>query len=144
VYLLDRLEYIFLTEGFERAVKIIYQLSEISDLTNLVILLSLDDSSLSEREIAVLEKETSSIERRSMARVSEEFLEILRYIFQQNNVGNNPSYSEVGEQLRVSRPTLRKRVKQLLATGYLVERKIGKTKSLELSSRGISIFLTDV
>ena len=144
VYLLDRLEYIFLTEGFEKAVKIIYQLSEIAYFSNLVILLSIDDSSLSEREIAVLEKETLSIEPRRMARVSEEFLEILRYIFQQNNIGNNPSYSEVGEQLRVSRPTLRKRIKQLLATGYLVERKIGKTKSLELSSRGISIFLTEV
>ncbi|MHA1944771.1 MAG: PAS domain S-box protein [Candidatus Hodarchaeales archaeon] len=144
VYLLDRLEYIFLTEGFERAVKIIYQLSEIAYFSNLVILLSIDDSSLSEREIAVLEKETLSIEPRSMARVSEEFLEILRYIFQQNNIGTNPSYSEVGEQLRVSRPTLRKRIKQLLATGYLVERKIGKTKSLELSSKGVSIFLTEV
>ncbi|MHA1541956.1 MAG: hypothetical protein ACTSQH_03180, partial [Candidatus Hodarchaeales archaeon] len=83
-------------------------------------------------------------EPRRMARVSEEFLEILRYIFQQNNIGNNPSYYEVGEELRVSRPTLRKRIKQLLATGYLVERKIGKTKSLELSSRGVSIFLTEV
>jgi DNA-binding MarR family transcriptional regulator len=144
VYLFDRLEYIFLTEGFEKAVKIIYQLSEIAYFSNLVILLSIDDSSLSEREIAVLEKETSSIEPRRMARVSEEFLEILRYIFQQNNIGNNPSYSKVGEELRVSRPTLRKRIKQLLATGYLVERKIGKTKSLELSSRGVSIFLTEV
>ncbi len=144
VYLLDRLEYIFLTEGFERAVKIIYQLSEIAYFSNLVILLSIDDSSLSEREITVLEKETLSIEPRSMARVSEEFLEILRYIFQQNNTGNNPSYSEVGEQLHVSRPTLRKRIKQLLATGYLVERKIGKTKSLELSSKGVAIFLTEM
>ena len=144
VFLLDRLEYIFSTEGFESAIKIIYQLSEIAYLNNLVILLSLDDSALSEREIAVIEKETLSIEPRFMTKVSEEFLEILRLIFQQNNLGKKPSYSEVGEQLRVSRPTLRKRIKQLLATGYLVERKIGKTKSLELSRKGVSIFLTEV
>ena len=77
-----------------------------------------------------------------MDRVSEEFLEILRFIYKQNNLGNNPSYSKVGEELRVSRPTLRKRVKQLLATGYLIERPIGKTKLLELSSKGVSLFLT--
>ena len=144
VFLLDRLEYIFLTEGFETTGKIIYQLSEVAYLNNLVILLSLDDSTISEREITVIEKETLSIEPRFIAKVSEEFLEILRYIFQQNNLGNNPSYSDVGEQLHVSRPTLRKRIKQLLATGYLVERKIGKTKSLELTRKGVSLFLADV
>ncbi|MHA1443859.1 MAG: PAS domain S-box protein, partial [Candidatus Hodarchaeales archaeon] len=144
VFLFDRLEYIFLTEGFEAAVKIIYQLSEVAYLNNLVILLSLDDTALSEREVAVIEKETLSIEPRFMAKISEEFLEILRYIFQQNNLGNKPSYSEVGEQLRVSRPTLRKRLKHLLVRGYLVERKIGKTKSLELSRQGVSLFISEV
>ena len=141
VYLFDRLEYIFMTEGFEKAVKLIYQLTELAYISNIVIILSLDDSSLSDREISILENETLPIETRELARVSEEFLEILRCIYQQNNVGNKPSYSELGEELRVSRPTLRKRIKQLLATGYLLERKIGKTKTLELSSKGVSIFL---
>jgi DNA-binding Lrp family transcriptional regulator len=142
VYLFDRLEYIFLTVGFKKAVKIIYKLTESAYLRNIVILLSLDDSSLSNREIAVIVNDTQPLEERWMRKVSEEFFEILRFIYQQNNLGNHPSYSEVGDELRVSRPTLRKRIKRLLATGYLVERKIGKTKTLELSSKGVSIFLT--
>ncbi|MHA2290297.1 MAG: PAS domain S-box protein, partial [Promethearchaeota archaeon] len=141
VFLFDRLEYLFLKEGYNKVTKFIFRLSEVAYFNNLVVLLSLDPSTLREREIAILEKETYPLEPRFIAKISEEFLQILKYIFQQNGIGVKPSYSDVGEKLDISRPTARKRIKNLVSRGYLVEHQTGKSKFLELSGKGELLFL---
>ena len=108
----------------------------------MIVILSIDSTTLTERELRILEKETHQIKTRFMAKIAEEFLEILRLIYQQNNLLYKPSYSDIGEELQISRPTVRKRIKQLLATGYLIEHKKGKSKILEISGKGRRLFLT--
>jgi PAS domain S-box-containing protein len=142
VFLFDRLEYLFIKEGFNRVAKLIFNLNELAYMNSLVVLLSLDSSTLDEREILILERETYSLEPRFIAKFSEEFLDILKYIFQQNGVGVKPSYSDVGEVLEISRPTARKRIKHLVSRGYLIEHQTGKSKFLELSGKGELLFLS--
>ncbi len=104
--------------------------------------MSIDNTTLTEREFHILEKETQPIESRSfMAKLPEEWLEVLRFVYQQNNLGNKPSYSEIGEDLQISLPTVRKRIKQLVAIRYLIEHKVGKRKTLELSGNGRRLFM---
>ncbi|MFX0122165.1 MAG: PAS domain S-box protein [Candidatus Hodarchaeota archaeon] len=141
VILIDRLEYLFLKEGLEKAVQFVYKLKEITYLRNLVVILSIDSATVSERELLILEKETHQIKPRFMAKIAEEFLEILRFVYQQNNLGLKPSYSGIGEELKISRPTVRKRIKQLITTGYLHEHKKGKSKIVEISGKGRMLFL---
>ncbi|UCG01595.1 MAG: PAS domain S-box protein [Candidatus Heimdallarchaeota archaeon] len=142
VILIDRLEYLFLKEGLENAIQFVYKLKEITYLRNLVVILSIDSATISERELLILEKETHQIEPRFMAKIAEEYLEILRFVYQQNNLGLKPSYSGIGEGLKISRPTVRKRIKQLILTGYLHEHKKGKSKIVEISGKGRMLFLS--
>lgn len=142
VILVDRLEYLFLKEGTENAIRFVFKLRETTYLKNLIVILSIDSTTLTERELRILEKETYQIKPRFMAKIAEEFLEVLRLIYQQNNLLYKPSYSDIGEELQISRPTVRKRIKQLLATGYLIEHKKGKSKILEISGKGRRLFLT--
>jgi PAS domain S-box-containing protein len=142
VILIDRLEYLFLKEGLKNAMQFVYKLKEIAYLKNLVVILSIDNTTISERELRILEKEAQQIEPRFMAKIAEEFLEILRFVYQQNNLGLKPSYSGIGEVLKISRPTVRKRVKQLIVTGYLHEHKKGKSKIVEISGKGRMLFLS--
>ncbi|MFX0051529.1 MAG: DUF835 domain-containing protein, partial [Candidatus Hermodarchaeota archaeon] len=142
VILIDRLEYLFLKEGPENAMHFVYKLRETTYLKNLIVIMSIDNTTLTEREFHILEKETQPIESRSyMARLPEEWLEVLRFVYQQNNLGSKPSYSEIGEDLQISLPTVRKRIKQLVAIRYLIEHKVGKRKTLELSSNGRRLFM---
>jgi len=141
VILIDRLEYLFLKEGLEKAIQFVYKIKEITYLRNLVVILSIDNATISERELLILEKETHQIEPLFMAKIPEEFLEILRFVYRQNNLGVKPSYSGIGEELQISRPTVRKRIKQLIATGYLLEHKKGKSKNVEISGKGRILFL---
>ncbi|MFX1515544.1 MAG: PAS domain S-box protein [Promethearchaeota archaeon] len=142
VILIDRLEYLFLKEGLEKAIQFIYKLKEITYLRNLVVILSIDSTTISERELRILEKETRQIEPRFMAKIAEEYLEILKFVYQQNNLGLKPTYSGIGKELQISRPTVRKRVKQLRVLGYLLEHKKGKSKILEISEKGRMLFLS--
>jgi PAS domain S-box-containing protein len=142
VLLLDRLEFLFLNNTFEDTINFIFQLNEYVYLNNSVVLLSVDPKALSDRELNILEKDTHPLEPRFIAKISEENLDILRFTFQQNKIGIKPSYSDIGKELNVSRPTARKRIKYLVSVGYLSEQKFGKTKMVELSSKGENLFLT--
>jgi len=141
VILIDRLEYLFLKEGSENAMLFVYKLRETTYLKNLIIIISIDSATLTEREVHILEKETQPIEPRFMAKIPEEFSEVLRLVYQQNNLGVKPSYSDIGDELQISKPTVRKRIKQLIATGYVIEHKKGKSKILEISGKGRSLFI---
>jgi PAS domain S-box-containing protein len=142
VILIDRMEYLFLKIGLENTMKFVYRLKELTYEKSLIVILSLESATVSERKLRILEKETRQIEPRFMAKIAEEFLEILRFVYQQNNLGLKPSYSGIGEGLQISRPTVRKRVKQLVMTGYLLEQKKGKSKIVEISGKGRMLFLS--
>jgi len=139
VLLFDRLEYIFLTEGFENAIKFIYELSDIVRLNDFVAILSIDPTIFTERELQILEKETKRIEPRFITAIAEELRDVIYFLYQQNSIGIKPSYSDVGRSLQISRPTARKRIKRLITTGYIIEQNLGKTKILEISSKGKDI-----
>ena len=142
VLFLDRLEFLYLRNSFDDVMNLIYQLNEDVYLNNSVVLLYIDTSTLTDRQLSTLEKEIPYLEPRFMAKISEEYLSILRFIFQQNNSGVKPSYSDIGNELQISRPTARKRIKHLNSVGYLSEHRIGKTKRIELSSKGELLFAT--
>jgi len=139
--LIDRLDYFISNYGFQETIQFIYRIREIAYLRNLVGLLSLDPTILNEKETNLLEKETLEITPRFMAKIPEEFLEILRYVYKMNNLGAKPSYTEVRDELDISRPTVSKRIKQMLATGYLHEYTKGNRKILELSQKGRTLFM---
>jgi len=142
VLLLDRLEFLFLNNSFDDVMKFVFHLNESVYLNNSVVLLSADTTTLTDRQLNTLEREIPPLEPRFMAKISEENLSILKFIFQQNKEGIKPSYSEIGNQLQISRPTARKRIKYLISVGYLSEHKLGKTKKVELSSKGELLFVT--
>jgi len=141
VILIDRIEYLFTNRGFEKTMQLVYKLAETAYLKNSIVIISVDKFTLTELQIHNLEKETKGIELRSLATLSEENLDVMRLIYQQKNLGMKPSYSDVGNELKISRPTARKRIKRLVAKGYLVEHKRGNSKELDLTEKGKLLFL---
>lgn len=140
VILIDRLDYLIANYGFKETIKFVYKMRETAYLKSIVILLSIDPTTIDGQKLSLLEKETMEITPRFMAKVPEEMLEILRFVYKMNNLGTKPSYSEVREELQVSRPTVSKRIKHLVATGYLNETLMGNRKILELSQKGRLLF----
>jgi len=126
--------------GFKTILNCVYRLREFAYLYNFVILMSIDKATITPKELKLLEKETKNIESRLLAQLSNDLVEILKFVYKQNSVGIQPSYILVGSNLQLSRPTARRRIKQLVLKNLLIEYRKGRGKALEVSERGRRIY----
>lgn len=143
VVLIDRLDYLISLNSFEETIKFIFSLREIAILSGIVILLSLDENTISLIELKKLEKETREVNPCFINEIPAELFDILRYVYNNNNIGVKPSYKQITEHLKVTRPTARRRIRELIATNYLLENQIGRLKLLEISIKTMAIFLKE-
>jgi PAS domain S-box-containing protein len=140
--LIDRLDYLISKNGFKKTLSFIQDLREVAYLSGFVAILSIDPSTIERRELRLLEKETREIELHTKTRLPEDLLEILRFIYEQNTSGIKPSYSDIGKEAGVSKPTARKRIKNLIFKGYMMESKKGLYKVVELTDKGRNLFFS--
>ena len=141
VILIDRLDYLVFKNEFMATLQFVYKLREISYFSNLIVLLSVDPTTLLNQDLRLLEKEAKELDSRYNTDLSEEMLAVLRFIDKMNNLGVKPSYSDLKKELEISLPTVRKRIKYLLISGYLNETLLGNRKALELSQKGRTLFI---
>jgi PAS domain S-box-containing protein len=141
VVLLDCLDYLILKNGFKETLFFVQRLREHSYLKGNVVILSVNPTTLSAREIRLLEKEGREVEPKVFVRLPEDLLEILRFIYEHNALGAKPNYSDVRQELSISKPTVGKRIKVLVNTGYVTVNPRGRSKVLELTYRGMRLFL---
>jgi len=140
VVLIDRLEYLIFKHGFKEVLKIIFSLRELAYLNELIIILSIDPTAIQSQNVRMLEKEAKYIQPKTLTQVPEGMLAMLKVIYRYNSIGQKPSHSEIGNELNISKPTVRKRIKQLVTIGYLYEQKSGIRKILELTEKGYFLF----
>lgn len=139
--LIDRLDYLVFKNVFEDVISFVQNLKDLAYHNKLIILLSIDPSALEEREFRLLEKECMDIEPRQRTQLNEDLLEVLNFIYTQNNKGIKPIYKEIGKALGLSRPTVEKRVRALNSRGYVMNEVKGRTKTVELTEKGWQVFL---
>jgi len=75
-----------------------------------------------------------------MIRLPETLLEILRTVYRYNSVGSKPSLTEIGRELKISKPTIRKDIRLLMQSGYIIELTAGRKKVVELTDKARNIF----
>ena len=139
--LLDRLDYLVSKNGFKKTLTLVHRMREIAYFNDHIIILSIDPSTLSEKELRQLEKEAMEVESQTGKMIPEDLLEVLRFVNEQNRIGARPTYTYIGKELRMSKPTVRKRIRQLTHAGYVIDSTKGRSKIVELTEKGRSLFL---
>jgi len=138
--LIEGLEYITQQCGFEAILAFIQHLRDIAVDHGHMIIVSLDPSFMSARQVKFLEKEAKELSHKAKLRIDDDLAQILKYAYEQNLSGQKPNYNDVSVDLRVSKPTTRKRIARLVRLGLLVESLRGKSKVLETTEKGRSHF----
>jgi PAS domain S-box-containing protein len=136
VVLIDRLDYLITKNNFNKILSMVHKMRDIAYLNDYIIIISIDPSVLNEMELRQLEKESMEMESRHDRCIPEDLLELLRYVAHQNRLGVRPTYSNIGKELGLSKPTVRKRVRQLAYSGYVVDLTRGRSKIVELTDKG--------
>ncbi|MEE9152259.1 MAG: DUF835 domain-containing protein [Thermoplasmata archaeon] len=139
--LIDRLDYLVFRNGFEDTLSFIQRLKDLAYLAGHVVIVSIDPSTISKRELRLLEKEAEEVKPMHKVELTENLLVTIRFIYEQNIKSLKPSYKDVALKFDVSRPTVRKRIKQLVSSGYLGEIAKGNRKVLELTEKGKILLL---
>ena len=136
----DRLDYLLTKNDPAALLTFVQRLREWTYLADHVAILSVDPATLDKRELRLLEQETRAVRPRLAGHLTPPLRELLRYVFRQNRAGLKPSYLKIGTELHVSKPTVRKRIQQLVGDGYLRETVQGRRKILELTDKATTLF----
>ena len=135
--LIDGFSYLISKRGFAKCLSCVQSIMETVHLNDHIILLSVDPLTLSEKELRLLQKETVEIApQMSMGKMPEKLLEILRIVHEANIHGTKPSYSDVGQEAELSKPTTRDRIRKLRSKGCVSEIVKGRNKYLEVTEKG--------
>lgn len=137
--LIDRLDYLIFKNGFKNTLFFVQHLRELAYLRRHIIILSIDPKTIEERDMWLLEKESSEIEY-VHPKLHRNAYNILKYIYRRNLMGAKPTYSEVSSDLGLSRQTVYKWMKFLILKGYINEEVKGKSKHVELTDKGKNLF----
>lgn len=140
VILIDRIEYVISKIGFERSLACVQRLRELAYIRGFIVILSIDPLTLKREELRLLEKEGRDVEAYDESILHESLSEVLDLVHKQNTIGLKPSYSDIGNELVISKPTMRKRISQLIELGYLREDTVGRMKIVELAEKGKQLF----
>jgi len=137
VVLMDRFDYLLVKNGFEDVLSFIQRLRERIYFLRSIVIISLDPRTLTEKELVLLEKETVTIELQyHKETVTPQMAKILKAIHKFYTLGIRPSYTSIGQELEISRPTVRKRIRYLHSVGYVTVTKKGKNKYIGLTEKG--------
>jgi PAS domain S-box-containing protein len=136
VLLLDRCDYLVSMMDFDGLRDLIHGLADIFYHRKAILVLLVDPNNMSQQNIEMLEKDASLVEAKRAIILPEDLHELLIYIYQQNRIGSEPSYKEIGKRFNITKTTTRKRVQQLTILDLAVETKHGRTKVLRVTDRG--------
>jgi len=125
--------------GFNEVYNFVSELREMAYFGNNIIILSVDKDTVDPKQLKLLEKETKSIHLKSLDILNNKMHSILIYILKQNKLDINPSYSSLGKELAMTRPTVRKNVKFLENNKYVIVHRKGRNKKLEITEKGKNI-----
>jgi len=137
--MIDCMDYIISKLGEKKALNLIQDMGDIAWKKKLVVIVSFDPKSVSETAMNQFAKEMEEmIHVESLRKLSEKHLEIVEFIGNENAARDFPTYSGVGEELNLSKPTVRTRIRELKDMGIVSEKAHGRTKRLELTEKGKS------
>jgi len=140
VFLIDRLDYLILKFGFKRVMEFIQWMREQTYLKASIIILSVDSSTVTDKQITLIEKECRSVEPLQSLPISEKLFGLLKYIYRMNMQGIRPYYSLIRKEFGTSKPTISNRIRALTSLGYVKEDKHGRMKVVELTEKGRGLF----
>ncbi len=140
VVLLDRLDYLISKNDFKKILSFVQRLRDIAYFNELFMIISTDPTNLSEDQLKLLEKETMEIASQHQGDVSRDLLAILKYVYNQNNIGVKPTYTDIRKAFSISKPTLQKKLDSLISKGYITTNTKGRCKFVELTEKGWHLF----
>jgi len=138
--LVERLDYLISRNGFDKTLHLVQIMNEMAYLHHHIIIVSIEPSLITPQQVRMMEKECLEVVPMEKPRLKKDLIEILRYVYKRNIRDEHPSYTDIRTKLDMSKPTVRKKVRELVFSGYLIQHLGGRTKLVEITEKGRRFF----
>jgi hypothetical protein len=138
VIFIERLDFLFSRNGQKKTINLINCLRDLAYIRDHIIILTLDPDTLSGQEIMIIEKETKEPMLLHSKLLPEDLSSILRFVYEENLMGKEPSQSEILAKMGITKPTARKRINELIFSAYIRETAMGNKKVLSVTEKGMT------
>jgi PAS domain S-box-containing protein len=141
IILIDRIDYLITKFSFEIIMKILYELNDIIRNYETILLLRINPSIISQKQISILSEEFNKLPSQKITdiRLDEGLLNILNFINLENNRNLLINYTKIGKKFSISKITAKKRIELLISKDLIYSKEKGKTKYLYMTDKGKNI-----
>jgi PAS domain S-box-containing protein len=138
IILLDGIHYFLTRFSFEQFTDSLYQIIEAVSNSNSIMLLRLDPSLLTNMQMAVIENELQQLPNQKLENIEidDELFDILMFIYNQNQNNRQVSFKKISKEFTIVSKTVTKKLRTLESEGLIFIKKRGRTKLLNISSKG--------
>ena len=138
IIFLDRVDYLFSLFSFEEVIKTFYSITEFIAASSSIFLLRVDFTSLSSKQVALLEQEFEVLPATKINHllIDEFSLKILMYLERENKRNIQATIRGVCEELNISRVTAKRKLQELENKNLVYSKKYGRAKVFYLTERG--------
>jgi PAS domain S-box-containing protein len=105
VLLLDRGDYLSSKLGFNELLTLIHSLGDLFYHRKALLVLLVDPNQMDQKQIEMLQKDMSLIEAKRAVVLPDDLQELILYIYQQNRIGIEPSYTDIGKRFDITKTT---------------------------------------
>ena len=138
VILLEDIHYFITRFSFEEFINVCYEISDIVSQSQSIFLLSLTESILEEKQVAIFESEFEALPSRNVndIKMKDELFEIIQYIYDENRKNSLVSFKKLMSKFNIVYYTASKRVEKLSGDGLVFTKKYGKSRIVHLTEKG--------
>ncbi len=142
VVLLDRIDYLITKYGFDAVLRFLLKINDAIMVSDALLLIPLDPSTVSMKELSYLEKESRELPRPvAPVMLHEDLLNIVKFIHNQKALGKKITYKDVGHEFHITAPTTQRKIEELAKKGFVKIVKEGRDKVIYLTETAESLVL---
>jgi len=138
IILMDRIDYLIVNYSFEKVIKILYEIDDIIEKEQCLMLLHINPSLIEKTQMVLLYEEFQKLPAQQIEdiQLEEAQFDILNYINTENNRNTLVTYTDIGKTYSISKVTVQKRIESLKKMGMLYSKKQGRAKILYITDKG--------
>jgi len=141
VILIDRLEFLLIRYPFEMVMESIYNIHSLIISNDSILFLHVNTTVFDPHQLALIKEELTDMASEKISEIilERDLLDILEYIYRENERNSIVSYQNIGKTFSISKVTTQKRIKMLEQEDLIMVRKRGKMKILFITDKARSI-----
>lgn len=138
IILLDGVHYLITRFSFEKFIETLYNIIDIVSKNKSILFIRIDPSTVNNNQMAIFENELQILPSQTTMDIiiEDDSFEILKYIFEQNQMNSIVSFKKVISNFKITYVTAASKLNNLEKIGLIFTKKQGKLRTIFVTEKG--------